>query len=547
MVKLINDELFYTKNSVTYPPFKNGYYLEEFFLNYMQKNKLNYDKNGRMYIPVLWTNFQIEGWFQEKKTCMQEKFDEFIHNNPCENGYFTVVQYDDGPLLNLPQNTIVYGACSGNNPIPLIYEDVTNTLSNIQRKKYSEKTILCSFVGTITHIVRQIMIETLFSKNNFIINIKNEWSTNIPKNNQDSFIDVTVNSKFALAPRGYGRSSFRFFEIYKLGTIPIYIWDDIEWLPYKEIIDYSKICISIHVTKINELETMLLNIDEEKYNNMWLEYEKVRHMFELDYLSSYIAEEHNWKNIKLSLCITTLNRFDNFLNRYIEKYLQFLEDDIINEIVISDENGNDYSKLLEKYGDNNPNLRVYKNESVLGVFLNKLKVCSYAKNNFFALIDSDNFCEKDYFVKVKKYILNNNLQLSENPMLLSPSFAKPSFNFKNLENIVITRYNIENYENMNGFNILINTGNYILTKNIIDNIKYDVNLLKNISACDVQYFNLLAFRQFSNLEFHVVKDLEYQHNIHNDSEYLKTIGQCCNSCEEHVYSQMSTIKHLKHL
>ena len=130
-------------------------------------------------------------------------------------------------------------------------------------------------------------------------------------------------------------------------------------------------------------------------------------------------------------------------------------------------------------------------------------------------------------------------------MLLSPSFAKPSFNFKHFENAVIKRETIENYENMNAFSVLMNLGNYIVTKNITDKITYDINLLKNISACDVQYFNLLAFRQFSNLEFHVVKDAEYQHVVHNDSEYLKTIGHCCNACEEHVYSQTATIKHLK--
>ncbi|NDA89329.1 MAG: glycosyltransferase [Alphaproteobacteria bacterium] len=545
MANLVNDELFYVKNGVTYPPFKNGYYLEEHFLNYTQEKDLKYDKNGRLYIPALWTNFQIEGWFQDKKNYMQDRLNNFVDNNPCENGYFTVVQYDDGPLLNLPNNTIVYGACSGNIPIPLIYEDKNNTLLNTPKKSYNEKNVLCSFVGTITHNVRQTIVEQLSSNQNFTMNVKNGWSTDIPKNNQDSFIELTVNSKFSLAPRGYGRSSFRFFEIYKLGSIPVYIWDDIEWLPYKELIDYSKICISIHVSKINELETMLLNVDEEKYNNMWLEYEKIKHMFELDYMSQYIAEEHKWKSIKLSLCIPTLNRFDGFLNEYIEKYLQFLNDGVIDEIVISDENGNDYYKILEKYGNNNPNLRVYKNENVLGVFLNKLKVCSYSSKNFIALIDSDNFCNIDYFIKMKKYILDNNLHLSEKPLLLSPSFAKPNFNFKHFENAVITRNTIENYENENVFSTLMNLGNYILTKNITDNITYDVNLLKNISACDVQYFNLLAFRQFSNLEFHVIKDAEYQHVVHGDSEYLKTIGQCCNTCEEHVYSQTATIKYLK--
>ena len=53
-------------------------------------------------------------------------------------------------MLNLPDNTIVYGACSGDKPIPLVYQDVNNTLENIPKKSFNEKPILCSFVGSKT-------------------------------------------------------------------------------------------------------------------------------------------------------------------------------------------------------------------------------------------------------------------------------------------------------------------------------------------------------------------------------------------------------------
>ena len=56
------------------------------------------------------------------------------------------------------------------------------------------------------------------------INIKNDWSSIVNDNEQNNFILTTINSKFEFAPRGYGKSSFRFFEILKLGTIPIYVW-----------------------------------------------------------------------------------------------------------------------------------------------------------------------------------------------------------------------------------------------------------------------------------------------------------------------------------
>ena len=96
------------------------------------------DKNiqtKRKYIPATWTNFQIEKWFPYKKNVMQRTLDEWIYKNPSENGYFTIVQYDDGPLLRIPNNTIIYGACSGHIPLPLIYQDKNNTLINFWNEK----------------------------------------------------------------------------------------------------------------------------------------------------------------------------------------------------------------------------------------------------------------------------------------------------------------------------------------------------------------------------------------------------------------------------
>lgn len=288
-MELIPSDLFYFKTEVVYPPFKNGRYLEEYFFEFIQKHNLKYDKNGRLYIPAFWTNFQIEGWFHDEISKMQNILNQYIVENSNEKGYFTVVQYDDGPLLKLPENTIVYGPCSGNVAVALIYEDKNKTLENMNKKSFHEKEFLSSFVGTITHPLRCIMTEKLSNNNSFMINANHGWTNNVQQNDQDKFIYFTSNSKFGLAPRGYGMSSFRFFEIFKLGTIPVYIWNDEEWLPYKENIDYSKICISIHVSQIDNLETILLNIDEEKYKQMWNEYEKVKHMLELEYMCEYVT------------------------------------------------------------------------------------------------------------------------------------------------------------------------------------------------------------------------------------------------------------------
>lgn len=288
---MINNSLFYCKNKDTYPPFKNGLYMEEYFFNYIQKNK---PQTKRKYIPALWTNFQIEGWFKLKKNEMQTALDEWVKQNPCENGYFTITQYDDGPRLNLPNNTLKYGACSGDVPLPLIYQDVKNTLSNISNKSFQQKNILCSFVGNLTSNavqpnVRDVMFRTLINKPSFKMVNSGGWTPVVKQSLQQVFIETTINSKFALAPRGYGRSSFRFFECFQLGTIPIYLWNDNNWLPFQDTIDYEKLCVVLHISKIGELENILININEDKYNSMFKYYNSIKHLFELEGMCQHIV------------------------------------------------------------------------------------------------------------------------------------------------------------------------------------------------------------------------------------------------------------------
>lgn len=287
-MSLLSSPLFYVPNKDTYPPFKKGYYLEEFFFLYMKNNNKKYSVDGRLYLPILWTNFQIEDWFQYRKQEMQKVLNEYINTNPCEKGYFTVVQHDSGPMLILPVNTVVYGACSGNIPLPLIYQDTENKLENIPKKNFHKKNILCSFVGANTHTLRNIIYSRYYNNHNFRFIVNGGWTADVEKYKQDNYIQTTINSKFALAPRGFGRSSFRFFEIFKLGTIPIYVWDDIEWLPYKDILDYSKFCVSININELDKLENILLNIDEEKYKEMIFEYENIKKYFEMEYMCEFI-------------------------------------------------------------------------------------------------------------------------------------------------------------------------------------------------------------------------------------------------------------------
>lgn len=231
--------------------------------------------------------------------------------------------------------------------------------------------------------------------------------------------------------------------------------------------------------------------------------------------------------IKFSLCIPTMNRFDKFLCHYLEEYIQLKNDNIIDEIIVCDENGNDYDKIIQTYGEHpNSPIKVYKNEYTLGAFLNKAKVCTLANpNNFIALIDSDNFVDKTYFEAVKEYISKNQIKLSDH-ILLAPENAKPStsLNFTPFRGIV-TKNLLYQICNNYLLQALLNDGNYVFTPTTFSNLQYDPDDIIKAGPYDVVVKTLLAFQQIEDFSVHVIPNMEYLHVIHDENFYIHTYQQ----------------------
>lgn len=280
--------VFQPSTSIVYPPFKHGRYLEEYALEYFTEHQDSIETEY-VYLPVLWTNVQNHVAFTRQKQSLILLLQRAMQAMPVNTLFFTVVQHDDGPFLPLPKTTLVFGACTGSVPLPLIYEDTTTHL--LHQSRLANKEYLASFVGTLTHPVRKRMVEHLQTKANVAIHTKphEEWTNHVPASAADTFVDLTLRSKFCLAPRGYGRSSFRFFEAMLLDTVPVYLWDDKEWLPYKEIIDYSECAVSIQEKDIPKLYNILESISEETYQHMVEAIRRNRHMFTLSSMCEYIV------------------------------------------------------------------------------------------------------------------------------------------------------------------------------------------------------------------------------------------------------------------
>lgn len=239
-----------------YPPYHQGKYLEDFFIDFYQNQNWNSDS---LFIPVSWTTCYIQntnlGLLQEKLLSLDKT-----------RKYFTVSQHDDAIREHMPPNTTNY--CAGGNgggiPIPLVCSRIPQKF--IDKYVTNDKDIFCSFVGSITHPIRNQMVSELNGDPNFYLKYGG-WNNNVTQSQFEHFCEITGRSKFTLCPRGYGKNSFRLYECMQLGSIPVYIFDD-DWRPFKDDIDWNSFSISIHSSELKNIKKILLDISESDYKQM---------------------------------------------------------------------------------------------------------------------------------------------------------------------------------------------------------------------------------------------------------------------------------------
>ena len=246
------------KDESVYPPYHEGQYLEEYFFDrYMSENPIS----DRFYIPVFWTKAYTD--IARGKIHPGSLQSAISRLNPNMK-YFTVAQHDDAIREQLPPNTICFnaGGNGGGIPLPLICSPIPEHL----KPSVSERDIFCSFVGSITHPIRNAMHAVLKDNGRYQISAK-KWTDTIEKDELSRFIEITSRSIFALCPRGYGKSSFRLYEAMQLGAIPVFIYDQ-KWTPFEDEIDWEEFCVMIHANDIKKIDEILTGIDEERISKM---------------------------------------------------------------------------------------------------------------------------------------------------------------------------------------------------------------------------------------------------------------------------------------
>ena len=271
---------------LNYPIHNNSIGIEGYFYNYYINEEINTELT---YLPIQWTNYLVKNKYGKDIEMLKSFINRLDFKN---NKFFTITQYDGGPLVNL-NNTIVF-SCSGmfNTPknnnlsyinIPLLTEKQTPNF--ISRKKNK-----VGYLGRNTHKIREELLKIYQHLDGY--ELINYFGTSASKKDNKIFRKLTSQSIFTLCPRGYGPTSFRLYESINLGSIPIYISDDFI-LPFQDKIDWEKLALLIKLEDIDSIHKKVEKILNNNKHIEMLNYGKECNVkyFNMEYTSNYISEQ----------------------------------------------------------------------------------------------------------------------------------------------------------------------------------------------------------------------------------------------------------------
>ena len=88
-----------------------------------------------------------------------------------------------------------------------------------------------------------------------------QWSEKVSSDDFKLFEEVSSRSKYMLCPRGYGTTSYRLYEAFQYGAVPVYISDEF-WLPYESTLDWDKLIVRITPDQLPNLKSILNGYDD---------------------------------------------------------------------------------------------------------------------------------------------------------------------------------------------------------------------------------------------------------------------------------------------
>jgi hypothetical protein len=229
---------------------------------------------GRTYLPIFWTAYWCNNGYGVKEKS-RNNVQRFIDSLPRDKKYFTICQYDDGPMVDFKDlDIVVYGMSGGriDYPIPLLCQP--------HGYKFNcKRDIFASFIGGDTHPIRRELVKQFAGKKDCMVMIK--------KLPLKEYCNILARSVFALCPRGYGKSSFRIAEAIYYGAIPVYVSDEFV-LPYDQPFGYG-----LTLEPTDDIYKILTSMPDSYLNLQGIVIPKIKDLFTYEGCKQKILAEVN--------------------------------------------------------------------------------------------------------------------------------------------------------------------------------------------------------------------------------------------------------------
>mgnify|MGYP006129733083 CR=1 FL=1 len=253
---------------------------------------------------------------------------------------------------------------------------------------------------------------------------------------------------------------------------------------FMDIINCSKL-ISTNI-KINNVINNYLNVNSKSFNYYY----------------------------KISIVMLTYNNIDKFL-KCINSLIGFIDDNIIEEIIIFDNNSNDNLKNILKNINHNK-LKIIYNDKNIGVASGRKILFNKAKGNIIASLDSDVIISDLTYFKKSIDILNSNKNIG---LVGLSGYYHRSFNFRDIE-----PFNYEGY--VDYISGCVQIFNKDILKEVYLDEKYSPFWLEDTDFCmqiKKKGYRLYKIPYYYGIrhEYNSTNLLKKKNNIQNEEEYYK--------------------------
>jgi hypothetical protein len=224
----------------------------------------------------------------------------------------------------------------------------------------------------------------------------------------------------------------------------------------------------------------------------------------------------------LSICIPTMKRW-SFLQHTLPLYLQRPE---VGEVIVTDETGDDVAEIQKQSWSSNPKLRLFTNQTIKGIYLNKRYAATLAEYPYIAILDSDNLFGDDWFDDLADAI---EIQPPNTTLFGSAAFKSVNtdtglveYHCKHFDGLTIAKNLWNEFLMQPKWNFLLNDGNWVIPKSAV--AFWPEEIPKDFEAgarfCDALYTLRLFIK--AGYSIHYISGLSYTHTVHSGSSWLQT-------------------------